>query len=363
MKPDIVFFGEGLPEEFHSSIARDKENVDLLIVIGSSLKVRPVALVPSSIPEHVPQILINREPLPHLTFDVELLGDCDAIVNQLCLMLGEGWSSPVHSGQLKQHDGIPEAQQEKEGVPEAVQQGVPILNKENGGTQNAKNGIKSADEDNVLKNSSGEDSISVHEKGDEERNGKSDSIDDTKDNDDDNSEHVVTGLASRIPEGHFLYLRPARYVFSGAEVTAESSDDDDEEEDMDSDNNEEETEAPEAGSGQGTHLLNAKEYQHQESHESDVKKHQVSSVPDTQGALVYNEHQKHISKDDDNHVSDIKEQHVSRDEENHVSSGEGQHVSSGEGQQEENATICESLQRTAYSSTFDTSRPRKEEKR
>merc|ERR1719319_552113 len=39
MKPDIVFFGEGLPEEFHNSIARDKEKVDLLIVIGSSLKV------------------------------------------------------------------------------------------------------------------------------------------------------------------------------------------------------------------------------------------------------------------------------------------------------------------------------------
>ena len=47
---------------------------------------RPVALVPSSVPETVPQILINREPLHHLTFDVELLGNCDLIINQICHM-------------------------------------------------------------------------------------------------------------------------------------------------------------------------------------------------------------------------------------------------------------------------------------
>lgn len=36
----------------------------------------------------MPQILINREQLPHLNFDVELLGDCDVIVNELCHRLG-----------------------------------------------------------------------------------------------------------------------------------------------------------------------------------------------------------------------------------------------------------------------------------
>ncbi|XP_030628501.1 NAD-dependent protein deacetylase sirtuin-1 [Chanos chanos] len=88
MKPDIVFFGENLPELFHRAMKQDKDEVDLLIVIGSSLKVRPVALIPSSIPHDVPQILINREPLPHLNFDIELLGDCDVIVNELCHWLG-----------------------------------------------------------------------------------------------------------------------------------------------------------------------------------------------------------------------------------------------------------------------------------
>lgn len=47
MKPDIVFFGESLPEEFHRQMEIDKDDCDLLIVMGSSLKVRPVALIPS----------------------------------------------------------------------------------------------------------------------------------------------------------------------------------------------------------------------------------------------------------------------------------------------------------------------------
>ncbi|KAH8319073.1 hypothetical protein KR067_007241 [Drosophila pandora] len=89
MKPDIVFFGEGLPDEYHTVMATDKDVCDLLIVIGSSLKVRPVAHIPSSIPANVPQILINREQLHHLKFDVELLGDSDVIINQICHRLSE----------------------------------------------------------------------------------------------------------------------------------------------------------------------------------------------------------------------------------------------------------------------------------
>lgn len=84
MKPDIVFFGEGLPDVFHEAMTEDKNKCDLLLVIGSSLKVRPVALIPSSLAPEVPQVLINREPLPDCHFDVELLGDCDVIVNHIC---------------------------------------------------------------------------------------------------------------------------------------------------------------------------------------------------------------------------------------------------------------------------------------
>ena len=87
LKPNIVFFGEQLPDDFHQAISVDKDKCDLLIVMGSSLKVKPVSLVSELLPSHVPQILINRERLSHKTFDIELLGNCDVIINELCLRL------------------------------------------------------------------------------------------------------------------------------------------------------------------------------------------------------------------------------------------------------------------------------------
>jgi NAD-dependent SIR2 family protein deacetylase len=53
IKPDIVFFGEALPSHFHEQITDDKDVVDLLIVMGSSMKVRPVALIPGACGVHM----------------------------------------------------------------------------------------------------------------------------------------------------------------------------------------------------------------------------------------------------------------------------------------------------------------------
>jgi len=92
MKPDIVFFGEGLPNEFHKAIEEDRAKADLVIVMGSSLKVKPVAHIPNLVPPDIPQILINREPLQHMQYDVELLGDCDLIIAELCNRLN--WKLP-----------------------------------------------------------------------------------------------------------------------------------------------------------------------------------------------------------------------------------------------------------------------------
>ncbi|KAI8988052.1 DHS-like NAD/FAD-binding domain-containing protein [Mycotypha africana] len=87
MKPDITFFGEQLPAEFDNLLAIDTEKVDLLIVMGSSLKVSPVSEIMSQMPHSVPQILVNRTPITHMTFDIQLLGDSDVIVPELCRML------------------------------------------------------------------------------------------------------------------------------------------------------------------------------------------------------------------------------------------------------------------------------------
>ncbi|KAF9583575.1 NAD-dependent histone deacetylase sir2 [Lunasporangiospora selenospora] len=84
MKPDIIFFGEQLPKTFDRFLEDDRNKVDLLIVMGSSLKVAPVSGIMNMLPSKVPQILINMTPITHMEFDVQLLGDCDTIVAELC---------------------------------------------------------------------------------------------------------------------------------------------------------------------------------------------------------------------------------------------------------------------------------------
>ncbi|KAF7118199.1 hypothetical protein CNMCM5793_007600 [Aspergillus hiratsukae] len=89
MKPDITFFGEDLPDEFgRRLIHHDRDKVDLVIVIGTSLKVAPVAEVPGVLPRHVPQIYISRTPVTHTCFDIDLLGDCDVVVSELSRRAG-----------------------------------------------------------------------------------------------------------------------------------------------------------------------------------------------------------------------------------------------------------------------------------
>ncbi|KAK3303327.1 SIR2-like protein [Chaetomium strumarium] len=101
MKPDITFFGEALPDEFSRRLTEhDRDRVDLVIVIGTSLKVAPVSEVVPFLPPHIPQIYISRTPVSHVNFDIDLLGDCDVVVAELCRRAG--W-------ELK-HEMVPEGQ-------------------------------------------------------------------------------------------------------------------------------------------------------------------------------------------------------------------------------------------------------------
>ena len=62
--------------------------MDLVIVLGTKLTVAPVGDIPGSFPPHVPQIFVSREPCNHINFDIELLGDCDVVVEELCKRAG-----------------------------------------------------------------------------------------------------------------------------------------------------------------------------------------------------------------------------------------------------------------------------------
>lgn len=92
LKPDITFFGEKLSSSFDHALLADRDQVDLLIVMGTSLKVAPVSEILGHIPHSTPVILINKTPILHLATDIMLLGDCDRIVEYLCRKLG--WHLP-----------------------------------------------------------------------------------------------------------------------------------------------------------------------------------------------------------------------------------------------------------------------------
>ncbi|XP_065559079.1 NAD-dependent protein deacetylase sirtuin-1-like [Artemia franciscana] len=194
LKPDIVFFGEGLPDTFHQSMEDDKQASDLLIVIGSSLKVQPVAFIPTAVPPSVPQILINREPLRHMTFDVELLGDCDVIVNTLCHMLGEDWEELCQEEPLTEITQLPKDSREKQAKELTVTE-----------TSTTELSLKSIAE--VPLKSEGSSSRKteviteeINEVGFEEED-----------------EDTYINVADLLPNGRYLYESPGRYVFPGAE--------------------------------------------------------------------------------------------------------------------------------------------------
>eukprot|EP00177_Eucheuma_denticulatum_P004580 GFKZ01008328.1.p1 GENE.GFKZ01008328.1~~GFKZ01008328.1.p1 ORF type:complete len:472 (+),score=77.96 GFKZ01008328.1:167-1582(+) len=87
LKPDIVFFGENLPKRVSENLEKDVSKADMLLVLGTSLQVAPVARIPQYFAQGVPRILVNRE-LVSYDFDIELLGNCDAVVAHLRRALG-----------------------------------------------------------------------------------------------------------------------------------------------------------------------------------------------------------------------------------------------------------------------------------
>lgn len=102
VKPDIVFFGETMPQTFADNLDDDMDECDLLVVMGTSLLVNPVAMIPKFVMPDVPRILINRELVGDFQVqavtnpnarkrDVFFEGDCNDGVRKLCELAGEDW--------------------------------------------------------------------------------------------------------------------------------------------------------------------------------------------------------------------------------------------------------------------------------
>ncbi|XP_059058310.1 NAD-dependent protein deacetylase sirtuin-2-like [Achroia grisella] len=124
VKPDIVFFGESLPERFQQCLQEDFQRCDMLIIMGSSLEVQPFASLIDMVPDWCPRLLINREKAGvrssffrqlglmggGLQFDEEgirdvaRLGDCDDGCQDLADRLG--WGDELRALVAREHERI-----------------------------------------------------------------------------------------------------------------------------------------------------------------------------------------------------------------------------------------------------------------
>ncbi|KAI1905438.1 hypothetical protein AGOR_G00016180 [Albula goreensis] len=93
VKPDVVFFGEDLPQKYflHSE---DFPKTDLLIIMGTSLQIEPCASLVNTVRPAVPRLLMNRhavgpfERTPLRRGDYMELGDLGDTVRRLAQTLG-----------------------------------------------------------------------------------------------------------------------------------------------------------------------------------------------------------------------------------------------------------------------------------
>ncbi|NXJ68022.1 SIR3 deacetylase, partial [Rostratula benghalensis] len=92
IKPDIVFFGEELPQRFLLHLA-DFPLADLLLVMGTSLEVEPFASLAGAVRRGGPRVLINRDLVGPFSWqqrggDVAQLGDVVTGVEKLVELRG-----------------------------------------------------------------------------------------------------------------------------------------------------------------------------------------------------------------------------------------------------------------------------------
>lgn len=91
VKPDIVFFGENLPQDFFIKMNL-MYNADLVFIMGTSLKVFPFTTLIELVARGVPIVLINRENPGLVRRDPEdllfLAGDIEETISTLIRDIG-----------------------------------------------------------------------------------------------------------------------------------------------------------------------------------------------------------------------------------------------------------------------------------
>eukprot|EP00490_Sorites_sp_Unknown_P012671 CAMPEP_0114671892 /NCGR_PEP_ID=MMETSP0191-20121206/41946_1 /TAXON_ID=126664 /ORGANISM="Sorites sp." /LENGTH=414 /DNA_ID=CAMNT_0001932857 /DNA_START=1601 /DNA_END=2845 /DNA_ORIENTATION=- len=107
VKPNVVLFGESLPERFNTLCGKNGElgDLDLLIIIGTSLKVYPIAGIVNKVSKKCKRLVMNMHGLDlgndngsyyggyyntsnYCYDDTQIIGKCDDITIALCQELG-----------------------------------------------------------------------------------------------------------------------------------------------------------------------------------------------------------------------------------------------------------------------------------
>lgn len=98
VKPDVVFFGEDLPQKYFLH-TQDFPKADLLIIMGTSLQIEPFSSLVNTVRSTVPRLLLNRhavgpfEKVPLRRGDHMELGDLEDTVRRFAEMLG--WNDEI----------------------------------------------------------------------------------------------------------------------------------------------------------------------------------------------------------------------------------------------------------------------------
>lgn len=127
VKPDIVFFGEGLPSRFHSLLRQDLYKADACLILGTSLAVAPVSNIPDMVHRSAKRILLNRELVGNLRpapssgeksnpRDIFHGDDCDASIETLAKLLG--WWEELETMHKEMQNQLKAVQKQKQGKQE-----------------------------------------------------------------------------------------------------------------------------------------------------------------------------------------------------------------------------------------------------
>ncbi|VDP26375.1 unnamed protein product [Schistosoma curassoni] len=186
LKPDIVFFGE------------------------------------DAVPRQVPQILINREPLSNHDFDVELLGDCDIIVSELCHRLGwevSGLSDytplteiPLNS--LKNTTEPLKSDEKSPNISHLIAQDTVSSDLVNNQSQINNSEVDGKTCTSTVVSTSDNSSEVIN------KNSPNDAVIEVSEDEEDGE--CVWEVASSLPPGTFTRIYPNQYVFPGAEIYLDS---------------------------------------------------------------------------------------------------------------------------------------------